>query len=167
MRSLSVLIGILSVPLATVDSFRSTAAQRMNSGPTLTVMPLQAANDDNSNEEFHRKRHADHRLGDFASGDELKRLHVDLESMRGNLQWAEALSDTVRIYDLRKAIENGEQRDPEKVYTKSLKLISETQASKDITEANKVAIIQKWQERAQAARLHIPRFQLEGLWVGR
>lgn len=104
----------------------------------------------------------------FATGEELKRLRADLDQLRDNLKWAKAVdNDDDRVFELTKAIRNGEQRDPDVSYGKSLKLIAETKASTDMSSEDKQLIIQRLQERAQAARSLLPRFQLEGLWLGK
>jgi len=87
--------------------------------------------------------------------------------MRENLQWAEAMNDEPRILELSKAIRNGERRDPDIAYTRSLQLIAETKAAIDMTDEDKKIIVKRLQDRAQAARSLLPRFQLDGLWVGK
>ena len=104
---------------------------------------------------------------EFATGEELKRLRHDLDVLRDNLQWAEAMDDHGRTLDLAKAIRNGERRDPDIAYAKSLQAIAETKASTELSENDKQVILQRLQERAQAARSLLPRFQLDGLWVGK
>jgi len=103
----------------------------------------------------------------FATGDDLKRLRSDLDSLRENLKWAEAMEDKERTLDLSTAIRNGEKRDPEIVYAKSLQSIAETKASFDISPEDKNVVLERLQDRAQAARKFLPRFQLEGLWIGK
>lgn len=103
----------------------------------------------------------------FATGEELKNLRLDLESLRHNLQWAEALKDELRIESLEKAIRNGENRDPDLMYKKSLKLISQAQKMKDASKQEKDALIEKWADVAAAARQCLPQFNLDGLWVGK
>jgi hypothetical protein len=61
----------------------------------------------------------------FATGKELRYPKLDLESLRHNLQWAEALKDESRIESHRKAIKNGENRDIDLMYAKSLRLINQ------------------------------------------
>jgi hypothetical protein len=103
----------------------------------------------------------------FAIGEELKNLRLDLESLRHNLQWAEALQDEVRIESLQKAIQRGEKRDPDLMYKKAIKLISQTKKMKDVSFEEKDALIKKWAKLAAAARNCLPQFNLEGLWVGK
>ena len=103
----------------------------------------------------------------FATGEELKRLRHDLEVLRDNLQWAEAVDDHGRTLDLAKAIRNGERRDPDLAYAKARQAIAETKASTELSEDDKQVILQRLQDRAQAARALLPRFQLDGLWVGK
>lgn len=103
----------------------------------------------------------------FATGEELKNLRLDLESLRHNLEWAEALQDKVRIESLEKAIEKGEKRDPRTMYKKAIRLISQAKKMKDASTEEKDALIEKWVKVASAARECLPQFNLEGLWVGR
>lgn len=102
----------------------------------------------------------------FATGDELKNLRADLETLRHNLEWAKALKDDVRIQSLEKAIINGQNRDPSFMYKKALKLITHTRKLKDVPQEEKDALIEKWTNVAAAARELLPEFNLEGLWVG-
>jgi hypothetical protein len=103
----------------------------------------------------------------FAVGDDLKRLRNDLEILRDNLQWAEAMDDHSLILDLTKAIRDGEKRDPDIAYAEALQDIIETKAAPDLSKEDKVATVLRLQDRAQAARSLLPRFQLEGLWIGK
>ena len=110
---------------------------------------------------------ADEFAGRFAVGDELKRLRADLESLRENLCWAEAMEDQDRTEDLSKAIRNGENRDPDIVYRRALRGVIDAKASFKLSEEEKQRRVKKWQKEASAARRHLPRFQMEGLWVGK
>eukprot|EP00957_Ditylum_brightwellii_P074909 5693234-Ditylum_brightwellii.AAC.1 len=101
----------------------------------------------------------------FSSGEELRNLRTDLEALRKNLQWAEAMADIGRIMDLRKAISNGEDRDPDIVYERSKKLIQEAEKINSIPKKYEEKL--KHMKEAKAARDCIPRFNLEGLWVGK
>lgn len=103
----------------------------------------------------------------FATGEELKNLRLDLESLRQNLQWAEALKDEVRIDSLEKAIHNGENRDPDFMYKKSLRMISQANRMKDASREERDALIENWTTVADAARSCLPQFNLDGLWVGK
>ena len=105
--------------------------------------------------------------GRFATGDELKRLRADLDSLRENLSWAEAMEDQDRIEDLTKAIKNGENRDPDVVYRRSLRGVIDAKASFKISDEEKQRRVKKWKKEAAAARSQLARFQMEGLWVGR
>lgn len=102
----------------------------------------------------------------FATGKDLKNLRSDIESLRNNLQWAEALKDETRIQSLEKAIEKGEKRDPDFMYAKARKLIAHTKQMKDATQEEKDALIEKWTDVASSARDYLPQFSLGGLWVG-
>ena len=106
-------------------------------------------------------------LGRFATGDELKRLRSDLESLRENLGWAEAMEDQDRMDDLAKAIRNGENRDPDIVYRRALRNVIDAKASFKLSDEEKQRRVKKWQKEAAAARRLLPRFQMEGLWVGK
>jgi anti-sigma28 factor (negative regulator of flagellin synthesis) len=103
----------------------------------------------------------------FATGEELKNLRQDLESFGHNLQWAEAMKDEERIRDLKKAIKEGQNRDPEYIYNKSFQIIAGAKAMQDASKEEKEALVEKWSKLAEAARECLPQFQLEGLFVGR
>jgi len=103
---------------------------------------------------------------EFATGAELKKLRADLENLRENMQWAQAMNDETRIEELAKAIKNGEQRDPELAYAKYLRLVAETKKSTELSAEDKKVMTERWQERAQRARSHLFRFQMDGIWVG-
>jgi hypothetical protein len=103
----------------------------------------------------------------FASGEELKSLREDLESLRHNLEWAKALKDDARIESLQNAITNGQNRDPYFMYTKALRLISEARKMKDASQEEKDALIEKWTSVATSAKTFLPEFSMEGLWVGK
>lgn len=105
--------------------------------------------------------------GRFATGNELKRLRSDLESLRENLSWAEAMEDQDRVDDLIKAIKNGENRDPDIVYRRALRGVIDAKASFKLSEEEKKRRVKKWKKEADAARSQLPRFRMEGLWVGR
>ena len=103
----------------------------------------------------------------FATGEELKNLRSDLNSLRHNLQWAEALKDESRTESLKKAMKNGENRDPDLMYAKSLKLIDQSKKMSDASKEEKEALVEKWVNIAAEARECLPQFNLEGLWVGK
>ena len=103
----------------------------------------------------------------FATGEDLKNLRLDLESLRHNLQWAEALKDEVRMESLEKAIQRGEKKDPDLMYKKAIKMISQARKMKDASSEERDALIEKWAKMAAAARKCLPQFNLEGLWVGK
>jgi anti-sigma28 factor (negative regulator of flagellin synthesis) len=46
----------------------------------------------------------------FAVGDELKQLRAELDSLRENLHWAQAMEDEKRVADLKSAIKTGTAR---------------------------------------------------------
>lgn len=142
-------------------------------GSTHLTWQLSAGSDDlfgdgpSSRKVSNEENPADDYSGRFATGKELKRLHADLDSLRENLSWAEAMEDEDRIEDLNKAIKNGENRDPNIVYKRALRAVIDAKASFKLSEEEKARRVKKWKEEAQAARLCLPRFQMEGLWVGR
>lgn len=102
----------------------------------------------------------------FATGEELQSLRMDLESLRENLQWAQALNDRNSMEDLRNAIQNGENRDPDVVFQKAYQEIAKAKDSKLLTVQEREASVEKWTSVAAEARGYLPRFSLEGLWVG-
>jgi hypothetical protein len=102
----------------------------------------------------------------FATGDELQSLRMDLESLRENLQWAQALNDRNSMDDLRKAIQNGENRDPDTIFQKAYQEIAKAKDNKLLTDEEREALVEKWTSVAAEARGYLPRFSLEGLWVG-
>jgi hypothetical protein len=117
----------------------------------------------------------------FAVGDELKQLRAELDSLRENLHWAQAMEDEKRVVDLKSAIQTGEQRDPDLCYAKALQMLAHTKASTTTTSSStsqnssainlspdeKQRLLLKWQKEAELARSKLPQFQLEGLWVGK
>jgi hypothetical protein len=115
----------------------------------------------------------------FAVGDELKQLRAELDSLRENLHWAQAMEDEKRVADLKGAIQTGEQRDPDLCYAKALQMLAQTKASTtsssisqsssaiNLSPEEKQRLLLKWQKEADAARSKLPQFQLEGLWVGK
>jgi hypothetical protein len=115
----------------------------------------------------------------FAVGDELKQLRAELDSLRENMHWAQAMEDEKRVADLKSAIQTGEQRDPDLCYAKALQMLAQTKASTtssstsqsssaiNLSPEEKQRLLEKWQKEADAARSKLPQFQLEGLWVGK
>jgi hypothetical protein len=164
--------------------------------------PLQVSksNDENgvSKQEAHQRQHVSKnsaaqkskRKKRFAVGDELNRLRADLDALRENLYWAEAMEDGERTADLKSAIMLGEQRDPDLCYKQALLMLAQTKARTTTTSTTtssskspsgtsastnnsnlsldeKQRLLEKWQKEAEAARSSLPQFQLEGLWVGK
>jgi anti-sigma28 factor (negative regulator of flagellin synthesis) len=108
----------------------------------------------------------------FAVAEELKQLRADLDALRENVHWAEAMEDADRVADLKRAIQNGEERDPDLCYAKALQILAQTKATslttnKDLSSTEKQRLLVKWQKEAELARSCLPQFQLEGLWVGK
>ena len=126
-----------------------------------------SGDDSSSRKVTNEKDEIDQLSGRFARGEELKRLRADLDSLRENLGWAEAMEDQDRIDDLAKAIRNGENRDPDIVYRRALRGVIDAKASFKLSDDEKQRRVKKWQNEAAAARRHLPRFQMEGLWVGK
>lgn len=163
-------------------SVRSSPASTQSNAPlasngrtssTQSTWQLWAGSDDISGDDTSSRKvtdegnHADEFAGRFAVGRELKRLRADLDSLRENLCWAEAMEDHDRVEDLSKAIRNGENRDPDVVYRRALRGVIDAKASFKLSEEEKQRRVKKWQKEAAAARRHLPRFQMEGLWVGK
>lgn len=98
----------------------------------------------------------------FLIGEELRNLRLDLESLRQNLQWAEALKDDTRIESLSKAIKDGESRDPDHMYQKALGIIEQTKKMKGVAEEEKECLVEKWGKIAATARQYVQEFNLDG-----
>lgn len=81
-------------------------------------LPLKAhGNDEHQDPDFKKSKKTriarmDDAENKFVTGEELRNLRMDLNSLRQNIQWAEALKDEIRIESLSKAIKEGECRDP-------------------------------------------------------
>ena len=96
------------------SSFSLNVAQKEN----FVDLPLKAhGNDEHQDPEFKKSKKMrmakiDDSENKFVTGEELRNLRMDLESLRQNIQWAEALTDEIRIESLSKAIKEGESRDP-------------------------------------------------------
>lgn len=103
----------------------------------------------------------------FATGEDLKNLRIDLESLCQNLQWAEAFNDFGRIQDLNEAIKKSQNRDPDYVYAQAFKFMAQVKTMADASQEEKDALVEKWSKLAQGARECLPQFNLEGLWVGK
>eukprot|EP00535_Pseudo-nitzschia_heimii_P009639 CAMPEP_0197191968 /NCGR_PEP_ID=MMETSP1423-20130617/24328_1 /TAXON_ID=476441 /ORGANISM="Pseudo-nitzschia heimii, Strain UNC1101" /LENGTH=315 /DNA_ID=CAMNT_0042644767 /DNA_START=279 /DNA_END=1223 /DNA_ORIENTATION=+ len=102
----------------------------------------------------------------FASGEELRCLREDLESLRQNLEWARALNDEIRIESLEKAIDKGESRDPLFMYSKAQRIIAGVKKLDDASKEEEEILIEKWSKIASEARVFLPQLNMEGLWVG-
>eukprot|EP00980_Cylindrotheca_fusiformis_P020456 scaffold7504_cov97-Cylindrotheca_fusiformis.AAC.9 len=88
----------------------------------------------------------------FVVGEELHNLRLDLDSLRQNLQWAEALKDKTRTESLAKAIKEGESRDPDYMYRKALGMIDQAKKMEDVSQGEKESLIEKWGKIAASAR---------------
>jgi hypothetical protein len=100
----------------------------------------------------------------FKHGTELENLRTDLVSMKENLKWALATDDIGRIIDLTAAIEKAQEKDPEFVYARALRKIDDAQK---MNVSKKYHVLPKITEEALSARQHIPRLNMEGLWLGK
>lgn len=155
-------------PSGHLSSFSSTSFYSSSSLPTVGLRSVERDDEIEPTQKRKRRLARESKISKrFASGEELKNLRLDLESLRHNLQWAEALKDEVRIESLEKAIRNGENRDPDLMYKKSLRLIAQAKKMKDASCEEKEALIEKWAEVAAAARECLTQFNLQGLWVGK
>lgn len=157
--------------LRTVQSNAGASSNSMACSPSSTRSTWQLWAKSSDGRDAPRKvtdeSEQDEFAGRFAVGEELKRLRSDLDSLRENLGWAEAMEDHDRVEDLSKAIRNGENRDPDIVYRRALRGVIDAKASFKLSEDEKQRRVKKWQKEASAARRHLPRFQMEGLWVGK
>jgi len=111
-----------------------------------------------------RLQHEEQSKQRFVRGEDLAKLRSDVATFKENLKWAQAMGDESRVLDLEKAIEQKESRDPDFVYSKALNKI-DTVFKAEYFEG-KDTMIDEWKDEARAARSCIPRFNLEGLWVG-
>ncbi len=100
----------------------------------------------------------------FAQGKELEGLRADTEQLKQNLKWALHTDDLSRIVSLKEAIAEAENRDPEFVYTRSLKKISRAGR---YPVRKKYRMLKKYTKQALDSRECIPRLNFEGLWVGK
>lgn len=119
-----------------------------------------------SNSNNNKKKDAE--IQTFLDGTELQQLRTDLEWYRENLKWATAVDDHTRVVSLRRVIDEKELRDPEIVYNKARALIAEAEgASRSVLAPNlREEVIAYWIEQGTLARSCLPRFQMEGLWMG-
>ena len=168
-----------------VVSSISTTGKSSNIGNSISSLPTRIKstnNDDNQSEHgsddgYHnmamneiRKARLEKESSNkkhFASGEELRCLREDLESLRQNLEWARALNDEIRIESLEKAISKGESRDPLFMYSKAQNIIAGAEKLDDATDEEKEFLIEKWSNVASEARGFLPQLNMEGLWVGK
>jgi len=155
---------------------------RRGSGFTSTTSLFSAKPDDTSSDDkitnLKKKLAQDLKLKEkYAGGKELRDLRTDLEGLRANLVWAEALKDEGKVRDLKEAIRQSENRDPDLVFKRTLKMMDELRkasSSSAAASSNKQAnnteeynrLMERLGREAKAARACMPRFQLAGLWVG-
>ena len=160
MKSLQAYIGILVASAPLTVAFQTRALTTRRKVTCLGSLPWEEGST-GRRERYQRLEAIKER---FASGKELEELRADVENLKENLGWAEAIRDEDRIQSLEKAILAGEERDPERAYALALERVDEAKRSPDI---NRNQLIEKWTIEAAAARASIPRFGLEGLWVGK
>jgi hypothetical protein len=107
----------------------------------------------------------------YATGSELDLLRNELNTFRETLQWAQAMEDKDRVVDLTAAIARGEKRDPDVAYARAVEEINNQRKDMgDIAsskEEDKEARRETLAKEAALARSCLPRFQMEGLWVGK
>lgn len=102
----------------------------------------------------------------FATGNELKLIRDELRNLYESLQWAEAMHDEERVQGLIQLIESHERRDPERVFAQTRVEIARVQSTFDCDPIEKQLQIHKLKQEAERVRSQLPRFQMEGLWVG-
>lgn len=147
--------------------------------PRDPLLLLFAKNNKQDDEEFKKLQHQDSsehsssttssnskHTSSFAKGTELKQIRDELRNLRESLMWAEAMHDEERVHSLMVLIESHEQRDPEHVYAQTLAEITQVQAKFDCDAVEKGQQIQTLKQTAKVLRSQLPRFQMEGLWVG-
>ena len=100
----------------------------------------------------------------FASGEELFQIREDRTNLQENLRWSQAAGDVVRVRELKAAIKRLEEKDADFVYNNALREMTKAEAIKDPTKRE--FAIKQYRTEAAMARSCIPRFQLDGLWVG-
>ena len=146
MRASSTFLQLLILSAATVSPTVCFTTTTPSKSPSFVDMRLQASrsgssssssssdrhqnqnnnnnDDETSSPSARRARQSSSSSGRFETGEGLKSLREDLESLRHNLEWAKALKDEVRIASLTKAITNGQNRDPYFMYSKALSMSS-------------------------------------------
>lgn len=97
----------------------------------------------------------------FVQGDELQRLRRQVLELRAELYDANASKDAARILELQHSIVKAQQLDAEFVYSVSLERMDAAEARGRWEEA------EKFRSEAMEARVVLPQFNLEGLWVGK
>lgn len=125
---------------------------------------------DDEMQEKQEKRQAirrDKRLSHrFACGKELDDLRTDVGHLRETLSLAQKMKDTDRCIELERKIQEIEGKDPEIAYKRALDEIKAAKTSVRLSEEKKDLVLKHWKGEARIARDTLPRFQLEGLWVG-
>mmetsp|Transcript_11209 Transcript_11209/g.23606 ORF Transcript_11209/g.23606 Transcript_11209/m.23606 type:complete len:362 (+) Transcript_11209:165-1250(+) len=100
----------------------------------------------------------------FATGDELRNLHDDMKALKQVLKWCRVSGDVHRVGELRETIKLLEGKDPEVVYTRAISAMNKAEKIEDLDKRK--FVIDQHRSEANLARSCIPRFNLEGLWVG-
>jgi len=102
----------------------------------------------------------------FATGDSLRHLREDVAALAENLVLSRATGDDVRASELEAAIIELEGRDAELVYARELDAIERAEVSIDDLD-RRTFVVEQHRNEANMARACIPRFNLEGLWIGK
>lgn len=100
----------------------------------------------------------------FAQGEKLKELRADIQLMKQNLQLSLVTDDLMRVVALTKSIKDIEKKDPELVYSTALEMIA---GANQYNTRKKYEIISRYNREAKAARAHIPRLNMYGIWVAK
>jgi hypothetical protein len=143
--------------------------------------------DSSSSDSIENNNHTMHACHDphttpFAQGSELYQLQMHVQTLRKELTLTN-VTHADSIQALQQAISVAEDRDPELVYARAMQQIVMLRASLNNHQKNdkhpdmlphppykrdkQLQQLQTWQTRAQAARMCLPRFHMEGLWAGR
>ena len=107
-------------------------------------------------------------MAQFAQGQELDDLRSDIKQLKKNLHLSLATDDLMRFVSLSKSLESLEEKDPEYVYLRALKKITNARdASGKYNTRKKYEIITHYTKEAEHARDFIPRLNMDGLFVAK
>ena len=160
---LSLLIALIFIAQDASHAFSCRSRQCFGLSSRLSRSALYHSNDGwDDKSELREKRLAKEKeiRKRFATGEGLKKLRAVLSLLRENLKWSRVMEDD-KIDEIQADIERSECRDPEIVYNKAHRQLWEADSDAD------PALLKKWTEEAALARSCLPRFNLEGLWVGK